>query len=192
MKKLKICNLTKTKKSRVYCSVHVIHVYVKWNAGWDSFLEGKKGLSLNFTKRLSVSNHFTKATKAQCLMRKKKRKAMTSFPTKMALKKDVWSKAWCPDGISCKREWSSFTCNLLFSVGTRISTGSFAINSQMVKMNCPINYTSYCMWLVCNHGSLKLSVLNLMNQHVCWVQQQQKLLKRIVWFLVFLRVKRWK
>ncbi len=163
---------------------------------WNKMLDGihfwrEKCLSQNFTKLLSASNHLTKATNAQCLMRKK-RKAVASFPTKMALKKDVWSKVWCPDGISCKREWSSFTCNLLFSAGTRILTGSFAINSQMVKMNCPINYTSYCMWLVCNRGSLKLSLLKLMNQHVWWVWQQQKLLRRIVWFLVFLRVKRQK
>lgn len=91
---------------------------------------------------------------------------MALFPTKIALKQDVWSKARCPDGIICKREWSSFTCNLLFSVGTWILTGSFAINSQMVKMNCPINYTSYCIQFGFTHGSFEIVIFKT-NEPAC-------------------------
>lgn len=138
---------------------------------------GKKSLSLNFAKLLSVSNNFPKLLKPQYLMRgEKKEKSWHHFRTKMALKKDAWSKAWSPDGISCKRERSSFTCNLLFSAGPRISTGSSAINSQMVKMNCPTKRSSYCTQLVFNHDSLnlKLSFLKPANQNVCWVGHKKK------------------
>lgn len=114
---------------------------------------------------------FKNAHKAQYLMRRGK-KAMASL-TKMAFKKDVWSKEQCPDGINCKREWSSFICNLLFSVGTKISTGSFAIKSQMVKMNYPL---SACV--AYNHGSFKLSFLKQINLRDCWVEQWQKLLQK--------------
>lgn len=123
---------------------------------------------------------FKNAHKAQYWMRRKKKSHGIVYQN--GIQKRCLVKEQCPDGINCKREWSSFICNLLFSVGTKISTGSFAIKSQMVKMNCPMNYPlSACV--AYNHGSFKLSFLKQINLCDCWVEQWQKLLQKFCDFM---------
>ncbi len=68
---------------------------------------------------------------------------MATFATEMALKKDARSKARCPDGIRCERDRSTFKCNLLFA--GRYQLDPLLFKSQMVKINCLVNHTHYCM-----------------------------------------------